>query len=283
MRPVWHWLDHPLKRVCSSFVAMLFFLGCHGSARPDIQPVLFPPPLPNGGTVFFVGNSFLGWDGRNLPQWVAALGKARGPTFAVGSDIVPGDLPLAAFLHHPTVEAALASRKYEVWVIQGHELEPVDHPLAFKQAVRDFDRAIRASGGHTMLFMTWEFRWRKFLPELAYAYESIGQELGIPIIPAGLVYRDCELSPPGNFSPFFLTASPKVPDGDLHENKYGAAANTYATYAMLTGRNPLGQVFFAPGNDIDTKMLRYLSDHAWARVAPRLRNDKMHEDQVSGD
>jgi hypothetical protein len=262
----------PRIRVCILCVLpfALSALDCRGEARPQIPPARYEAPLPNGGSVFFVGNSFLAWEGRNLPEWVAALGAARGQPFEVGADIVPGDLPLAAFLHHPEVEAALASRKYRVWVVQGHELEPVDHPLEFKSAVRDFNAAITASGGRMVLFMTWEFRWRRFMPQLADAYESIGQELGAPIIPVGLVYRDCEASPPRDIAPFFLTASPEATAGGLHENKLGTAVNAYSTYSILTGRNPLGQGFAAPGNDIDPSMLRYLSDRAWKRAAPRL-------------
>ena len=221
--------------------------------------------------MFFVGNSFFQWEDHNLPEWVAALGKARGLPFEVGGDIIPGDLILTDFLQHPVIKKALAERKYQVWVIQGHELEPIEHPREFRQAIRDFNKAIVAAGGRTVLFMTWEFRWRKILPEVADAYESIGQELHIPIIPAGLVYRDCDREPPEGKKPFFLTASPEHPDGDLHENDLGAAVNAYATFSVLTGQNPLGQAFSAPGNTIKPDLLRYLSDHAWVRVAPRLR------------
>jgi hypothetical protein len=251
---------------------LALLLGCRNEREPKLSPALYDPPLPNGGSIFFVGNSFFGWEGRNLPEWVRALGQAQGVPFTVGGDIVPGDLPLSDFLRHPAIQRALASRGYKVWVLQGHELEPVDHPQEFKQAVRDFNRAITAAGGKAVLFMTWEFRWRRFLPEVADAYESIGQELGIPVIPAGLVYWDCGRSPPGNRGPFFLTASPEHPDGDLHENALGSAVDTYVTYSILTGRNPLGQAFTAPGNTISLDLLKYLSDHAWDRAALRLRS-----------
>jgi len=119
--------------------------------------------------------------------------------------------------------------------------------------------------------MTWDFRWRPFIAELAASYDEIGRELGIPVIPAGLVYRDCNLAPPHGETPFWLTASPEHPEGDLHENEKGTAVNTYATFAMLTGRNPLGRNFAAPGQTNDATLLRYFSDMAWAEVSPRLR------------
>jgi hypothetical protein len=261
---------HRVRRsaVAVTAIALSAIVGCSRSA--DRPPSRYPPPLPDGGSVFFVGNSFLGWEGRNLPEWLAALGEAEGVRFVVGGDIEPGDLRLGAFLDHPAVREALASGAYRVWVIQGHEYESVDHPAAFRRAVRDFNNAIRRAGGKTVLFMTWEFPWRRFLPAVAREYDSIGRELGIPVIPVGLAYGDCERSPPPGRSTFFLVADSTHPGGDLHENMFGTALNAYATFATLTGRNPSGRTFAAPGNGIDPRTLRYLSDRAWDRAAPRL-------------
>lgn len=220
--------------------------------------------------MFFVGNSFFAWGGRNLPDWVRALGAADGVPLEVGGDIVPGDRRLGEFLTDRAVVEALASRRYQVWVLQAHELEPVDHAAAFEQAVRDFDRAIRAAGGRTVLFMTWEFPWRRFLPELARAYESIGQSLGLPIIPAGEIYGDLERDPPPGRPAFFLTADPEHPNGDLHENELGTAVNTFATYGILTGRDPRGLNFRTQGATITPELLRLLSERAWARITERL-------------
>jgi hypothetical protein len=271
------------RRACLALLLLaLLLVGCRGASADMMRPARYDAPLPKGGSVFFVGNSFFGWEGRYLPEWVAALGKATGTTFRVGGDIVPGDQPLATFLHHKAVEAALASGEYRVWVIQAYELEPVNHPEGFKQAIRDFNKAVAAAGGRVVLFMTWEFPWRRCLPQLSAAYESIGQELGLPIIPAGLIYRDCGDSPPEGEGTFFLTASPERPGGDLHENVFGAAVNTYATYSILTGRNPHGQTFVAPGNDIGAGMLGYLSDRSWSRIAPRLRNEGTSGVEIPG-
>ncbi|OGQ24101.1 MAG: hypothetical protein A2138_04980 [Deltaproteobacteria bacterium RBG_16_71_12] len=235
------------------------------------------PPLPallrDGDAVFFVGNSFFGWGGRQLPEWVASLGRAVTPPIRieVGSNIIVGNTPLGGFLEHPTTRAALAERRYRVWVLQGEEFEAVDHKAEFHQAVRDFDRAIVSSGGRTVLFMTWDFRFRPFIDELAASYDEIGRELSIPVIPAGLVFHDSNVAPPQGRRPYWLTADLEHKDGGLHQNEHGTAANSYATFALLTGRNPHGQRFAAAGNTIDDATLRYLSDLAFAEVAPRLQ------------
>jgi hypothetical protein len=188
----------------------------------------------------------------------------------VGADIVFGNLPLAAFRRHRATRRALRSRRYRVWVLQGEDFEPVDDKAGFHQAVRDFHAEIAAAGGRTVLFMTWEFQFRPFIDALAASYEEIGQELGIPVIPAGLIYKDCDATPFRDARPYWLTASGERPEGDLHQNARGTAVNTYATFAMLTGLDPLGRNFVAPGNSNGDELMRYFSAMAWARVAPRL-------------
>ncbi len=90
------------------------------------------------------------------------------------------------------------------------------------------------------------------------------------MIPAGLVHADCGAAPPDGEGRWFLTADPEHPDGDLHQNAKGTAANAYTTFAILTGRDPGGINFSVAGNDNDDALMRYLSTKAWARAAPRL-------------
>jgi hypothetical protein len=231
-----------------------------------------PALVDDGDAVFFVGNSFFAWQGRLLPEWVSALGRAVSPPFHIqtGADIVFGNTPLSGFLLHEKTREALRSRKYKVFVLQGEEFEPVDHRADFHRAVRDFNRAITAAGGRTVLFMTWQFSWRKFIERLAASYDEIGRELNIPVIPVGLIYADSEHAVPPNQTPFWLTADSEHPQGALHENEMGNAVNTYATFAMLTGRNPFGTNFEASGNTNGRELMRALSDMAWTRVRPRL-------------
>jgi hypothetical protein len=277
------WLDRPPGRpagralMAAAILAVLAASGCRRHACASVLPAAGPwattTPIRSGDAVFFVGNSFFGWEGRWLPAWVAALGKAITPPIeiATGSDIVFGNHPLAEFLTHRATREALASRKYQVYVLQGEEMEAVDHKAAFQQSVRDFNRAVVAAGGRTVLFMTWDFPWRPFIDRVAASYDEIGRELGIPVIPAGLVYEDCGCRPfaPG-MAPHWLTADAAHRQGDLHPNQHGAAVDAYATFQLLTGINPVGRNFAAAGNGNDDAMMKYLSDMAWARVSPRL-------------
>ncbi len=265
------------RKLAPIAIALLSLAGCHRdpcAPLPSGAPWPAPVPLRDGDSVFFVGNSFFGWQDRSLPDWVAALGRALSPPVRIGtgSDIVFGNHPLAEFVDHAATRAALASRRYQVFVLQGEELEAVDHKARFHQSVRDFNRAVVAAGGRTVLFMTWDFPWRSFIDKVAASYDEIGRELGIPVIPVGLIYRDCGCRPyaPG-MPPHWLIADAQHPLGDLHPNEMGAAINTYATFGMLTGIDPAGRNFVAHGNSNDDRLMNYLSAMAWARVAPRLR------------
>jgi hypothetical protein len=263
----------PAKRTATAVDQGYHWTNCPRghSVDPHRREVL-PALIEDGDAVFFIGNSFLGWEGRMLPEWLTILGRAVSPPIRIetGADILFGNTPLRDFLDHPATRQALASRRYKVFVLQGEEMEPVDHKAAFHQGVRELHRAIVAAGATTVLFMTWEFPWRPFLRELAASYDEIGRELGIPVIPVGLVYQDYQRSPAPGESPYALTADPAHPMGNLHENEKGTAINVYATFAMLTGRNPLGQPFPAPGNTNSPSHLRFYSDLAWRRVLPRL-------------
>ncbi len=263
--------------IAAAVVALLSLSGCHRdpcAPLPSGAPWSAPVPIHDGDGVFFVGNSFFGWQGRSLPAWVAALGQAVSPPLRIttGSDIVFGNHPLGEFLDHAATRQALASRRYRVFVLQGEELEAVDHKARFHQSVRDFNRAVVAAGGRTLLFMTWDFPWRHFIDKVAASYDEIGRELGIPVIPVGLIYRDCGCRPyASGMPPHWLIADAQHPLGDLHPNEQGAAVDAYATFEMLTGIDPAGRNFTAPGNSNDDAIMKYLSGMSWARVAPRLR------------
>jgi len=228
--------------------------------------------IDSGDSVFFVGNSFFGWQDRKLPEWVSAIGKVSSPkvTINTGSHVVFGNQPLGWFFDQGESQDAIASGKYSIFVLQGEEFEPVEHKDDFQNAVRDYHEAVTAKGGRLMLFMTWDFVWNKdnpkFFQDLSAAYDEIGRELDIPVIPVGLIYEDANDSPFPGEQPYFLNGS------DLHQTEKGSAVNAYATFAMLTGINPMGVAFTANGNTNSPELLRYLSDKSWSRVSMRLHD-----------
>lgn len=251
-----------------------------GNATPRTPPIVvstgdfaLATPIHSGDSVFFVGNSFFGGDDDRLADFVAAMGTAVQPPIVinVGQHVVYGNEHLEWFFQQPESQNAINSGRYEVFVLQGEEREPVDHPDLFQQGVRDYYAAVTAHGGRVLLFMTWDFIWESgttFFQTLSSAYESIGRELGIPVIPVGLIYDDCNKDPFGDAQPYWLT------NQALHPSEEGKAVNAYATFAMLTGINPMGMPVTKPGyvpsKPMSPELYRYLSDKSWARVEPRL-------------
>jgi hypothetical protein len=227
--------------------------------------------VESGDSVFFVGNSYFGFEDRMLPAWVSALGTQMNPplTIETGMYQVPGNNLLSWFFDQPESQQAIASGRWDVFVIMGEEHEAVDDPEAFHESVRKYHRAITAGGGKLVLFMTWGFAWDTegiWFPLLVEAYEEIGKELNIPIIPVGLIEEDCNAQP---YSGQRKNSYWYLYD-DGHPNAAGTAINAYATFSMLTGINARGRTFDAPGNTNAKELLTYLSNKAWARVEPRL-------------
>lgn len=230
-----------------------------------------PSRIESGDSVFFVGNSFFGGNDDRLPDLVSNLGAAVKPAIVIhtGSHVVFGNHPLSWFLQQSESQDAIVSGRYKIFVLQGEEREPVEHVDAFKQAVRDYNQAVTAHGGGIMLFMTWDFIWEKdttFFQQLSTAYEELGRELNVPVIPVGLIYDDCNKQPFGSEQPYSYWLNDA-----LHQNQKGTVVNTYATFAMLTGVNPMGlPVGPAYYDPVPAGLYEYLSNKTWDRVAPRL-------------
>jgi hypothetical protein len=227
--------------------------------------------IRDGDAVFFVGNSFFDSYDRRLPEWVTAVGQAVEPPVAIrtGGFNMPGSMHLSWFLEQQAVKDALASKQYKVYVIQGDEREPVDDPEGFKSAVREFKQKIEAADGKMMLFMTWNLEFDDeiygFYDRLEATFEEISVELQLPIIRVGQIYHDCEQVDPfegHDVNTAWLTQS----KDDRHQNEAGSAINAYATFSMLTGIDPQGAEFDAPGQTNSPALLRYLSDKSWAWV-----------------
>jgi hypothetical protein len=242
------------------------------SSVPDASVPRASWLIAPGDKVFFVGNSFFNSQDRRLPEWVEAIGQAVEPKFPIetGEHNVPGVQPLSWFFEQPESQEAIASGNYDVFIVQGEEEEPVEDKEGFHDAVRAYHQAITAKGGRMMLFMTWNFPWyggpdSEWFGKLSSAYEEIGQELNIPVIPVGVIYNDVVKAPFPGQDPWFLT------NHDLHQVASGSAINAYATFSMLTGIDAMGVEFEARNNDNTPEMLRYCSEKSWLRVSEKLR------------
>jgi len=221
---------------CLALLTLLGFAPSAQEASPVRQRVLF------------IGNSYTYFN--NLPEMVAAISRSlpEGPRIEPTMHATGG---MTLQWHWATGEpAALIDRGGWAQVVLqeqsalGAGTEGGDSRLSppgiFHRSVRDFVPRIRAVGAEPVLLMTWA---RLARPDeqapLTSAYDTIGQELGITVSPAGLAWQEARRQWPD--------LSLHVADG-AHPNPAGSYLTACVLYASLTGRSPRGAVVRIDGH-----------------------------------
>lgn len=179
--------------------------------------------------LLFIGNSFTARN--NLPGMLAGLAAERGHTVR-HKLISAGGAPLKRHWNAGAAAQAIASGGFTHVVLQEQSTLPVKSAPRMHESVRLFDAAIQAAGAQTVLYLTWA---RRHTPEaqaaITAAYESIGQELGAVVVPAGVAWER------------FLAEhdEPVLHDKD---NSHPTPAGTYLAactfFATLFGETPEG-------------------------------------------
>ena len=92
--------------------------------------------------------------------------------------------------HHNGLEYMLASDDWDVVVLQGHSLGPIEDFDSFRAAAIQHAEKIRADGARPVMFMTWA---RTHKPEmtavLREAYESVAAEIDAEVSPVGVAFE----------------------------------------------------------------------------------------------
>ncbi|WBQ07182.1 SGNH/GDSL hydrolase family protein [Kribbella sp. CA-293567] len=198
--------------------------------------------------LLFVGNSFT--SRNNLPGLLATLAAARGVTVEHRL-ISAGGASLRQHLNAGKVLTELAGGNYDTVVLQEQSTLPAKNPARFHENVRDLHTAITESGAATALYLTWS---RKNQPQepLTTAYAAIAAELGVTLVPAGLIWQH------------FQTIHPTLP---LHapDNSHPALTGSYLAACVflitLLHEDPTDLAVPIKGLDNDTADL--LRRSAW--------------------
>jgi hypothetical protein len=198
----------------------------------------------------FIGNSFTA---RNdLPGLIARLAAARGKALEHRLISAGG----ASLRNHWNAGSALKVIKdggYDCVVLQEQSTLPIKNTARMHENVRLFERAIRAAGAKTVLYMTWA---RRHAPEsqraITDAYADIGRELGATVAPVGLAWEG------------FLHKHdrPVLHDRDeSHPTPAGSYLAACVFLAVLFGENPVGIEGDESGLGEDDRVL--LQKTAW--------------------
>lgn len=117
----------------------------------DAKPFAEPPE-----SVLFLGNSFT--YKNNLPAMLGAIASANGKTLATGKVAKPG-LTIHRHSRIKDAQVALASREWDVMVLQGMSVEPI----FFRKKMIEGAKVLAAKCGKArpMVFMTWAYKTDK--------------------------------------------------------------------------------------------------------------------------
>ncbi|MDJ0916842.1 MAG: hypothetical protein QNJ05_03695 [Woeseiaceae bacterium] len=199
--------------------------------------------------VLFVGNSFTYYN-NSLHNHYRALVRASLPDNRnrVRSMTISG----GKLYEHAGLEAMVNSEQWDIVILQGHSLGPIDGAEPFREAAKKHSKAIRQAGAEPMLYMTWAYTDRpEMTAQLDAAYTSLGAEINAEVAPAGLAFE---------------RVTEERPELALRteDQRHPTLAGTYLAacvfYAALQDRTP-EDIDYDAG--LDDEVAAYLQGVAW--------------------
>jgi hypothetical protein len=196
--------------------------------------------------VLFIGNSFTA---RNdMPGLVARIAAAAGMRLEHRL-ISVGGASLRTHWNKGEAAGEIQRGRYDYVVLQEQSTLPIKNPRRMRENVLLFDQCIKGAGSRTALYLTWA---RKHAPRtqaaITAAYKSIGNEIGAPVIPAGVAWQN-----------FLRTHDqPVLHDRDAsHPTLAGSYLAACVAFAVLFDRSPAELRVDVPAlKDADARMLQ---------------------------
>ena len=202
--------------------------------------------------VLFVGNSFTYYN-NSLHNHYRSLVRASLPDNQnlVRSMTISG----GKLFEHRGLKAMVRSEDWDIVILQGHSLGPIDGAESFRSAARKHARVIRRAGAEPVLFMTWAYTDRPEMTRLLdQAYSELGAELDAGVAPVGVAFERVTRERP----------SLALRTADLrHPSLAGTYLAACVFYATLHDRSPQGIDYDA---GIDPEIAAYLQRVAWEIV-----------------
>ena len=182
--------------------------------------------------VLFVGNSYTYF--WNLPQVVEAMAESRNFPLITRQSTAGG----ANLGHHSrgarnlNTVSMVDSGDWDHVILQDHSLRAIQAPDSLHYYVNWWNQRIQNSGDTTHLYMTWA---RNFNPlmilTIAEEYESVGNDLSIPVVPIGRIWDSAK------------RLRPEIdlydPDGS-HPSPLGTYLTACAFFSHLSGQSSVG-------------------------------------------
>lgn len=154
---------------------LLGWAGCESGAARQAKPL----------RVLFIGNSYT--YENNLPEMLrqfSIAGKRSRPLEY--TTIAPGDSTLHMAWDRRLASNTIAKGGWDYVVLQEHSTAPLNNRASMIEYGKLFDKQIRKSGAHTVLYVTWA---RRGIPGqqqgINDAYSSLALETGALVCPVG--------------------------------------------------------------------------------------------------
>ncbi len=136
--------------------------------------------------ILFIGNSYTFFNG-GLDKQLKGLAPSTETVC-----IAAGGYNLENHWNNGDAVRIIREGKWDYVVLQEQSQIPVINKKKFYDFARKFDEEIRSSGAKTILLMTWERPDSRTFgvttDNLANAYTTVGNELGVKVAPAGLAF-----------------------------------------------------------------------------------------------
>jgi hypothetical protein len=264
-----------LRGIVVVLVASGLIVVGSAAALAQTRPVVttLGPDFPK--TEMFIGNSFFYYN-NGLPGHVSLMEKAADPDHKqdyratmvtiggsgfdwhdVESYFRPNAVGYYAFDDDNNVVFSKRDKLYDVAVLMDCSQCPI-HPRLksiFAEYAKKNSEIVRAHGARPVFFMSWAYADKpEMIAQLAEAYTIAGNDNNALVIPAGLA---------------FARAIQKQPELNLYapDKRHPSLAGTYlascVTFAALTGRSPVGNLYLA---GIDAPTAKFLQTTAWETV-----------------
>lgn len=235
--------DGGLRR---TVIAVVFLLA---AGAGSIAAAAEPPAVKRTNNappsrVLFVGNSYL-YYGDSVGNHVRRLANAADQSRKKALLFLTASISGAALSDHDVggtlaAGARIAKGPFDYVVLQGSSgaYRSAARRAAFESAVVAFDKAIRESGAKTALYMTHAYVKPHRLADPASIrdienlYVSVGNRVGILVIPVGLAFEEAYRQRPG-------IHLHKTFDGS-HPDLAGTYLAACVVYASLFGKSPVG-------------------------------------------
>jgi hypothetical protein len=209
--------------------------------------------VQNPQRVLFVGNSLTFYNGgidTCVSQIYTSLGKTgHFERYTIASQT------LKNHFNDPAAISKIKNGNWDIVVLQGQSIEPIDPATRddFYTYARKLDSVITKAGANTYFYMNWAYvdSGTAMFNRLHAAYDSIGRQLGAPVVPAGYAYQ---------------LLRPSKDSLNLYvDNRHATVEATYMTscmfYGFFSGQSPIGLKWLKDG--VTAKDGAILQQYAW--------------------